>query len=273
MNLTSYERRQVTEIREWKAEEPSVISMALGIALSPVTWLMNKLVPLAAIRGALDLSSSAAEWLTDTDDLVRDAGVQTLEDLKTLSLEKSDDLANSVHNWAIALATAEGGTTGTLGLPGVAVDIPAIITFALRTIHKIGACYGYEIKSRSDRDFVFAILSSASANDMEEKTLALLALRSIEVTLMKHTWKAIAQQAGTQTVGTGTAILAIKSLAAQLGVNLTKRKILQAIPVIGAMVGASVNGWYLKEIGWAAPRAYQERWLAENGKLDGPIDS
>lgn len=273
MSLSTYEKKQVTEIRKWKAEEPSVISKAFGIALYPATWLLNKLIPIAAIRGALDFSSSAAEWLTDTKDLVRDAGVSRVEDLRTLSLETSDELANSVHNWAIGVATAEGSVTGATGVFGLAADIPAIVTIALRTIHKTGACYGFEVKTRSDREFVLAILSSSSANDMQEKTLALMALRSIEVTMMKQTWKAIAKQAGTQTVGREAGILAIKSLAAQLGINLTKRKALQAIPAIGAAVGASVNGWYIKEVGWAARRAFQERWLAENGKISGPIDA
>jgi hypothetical protein len=35
---------------------------------------------------------------------------------------------------------------------------------------------------------------------------------------------------------------------------------------LGAVVGAAVNGWYIKEVGWAARRAYQERWLVENHK-------
>ena len=59
----------------------------------------------------------------------------------------------------------------------------------------------------------------------------------------------------------------IKNLAKQLGVNLTKRKALHAIPAIGALVGASVNGWYIKEVGWTARRAFQERWLLENHKI------
>jgi len=48
---------------------------------------------------------------------------------------------------------------------------------------------------------------------------------------------------------------------------LTKRKALQAIPAIGALIGASVNGWYIKEVGWTARRAFQERWLLENHKI------
>lgn len=46
-----------------------------------------------------------------------------------------------------------------------------------------------------------------------------------------------------------------------------KAKRLHAIPAIGALFGASVNGWYIKEVGWAARRAFQERCLLENHKI------
>ncbi len=62
------------------------------------------------------------------------------------------------------------------------------------------------------------------------------------------------------------AIIAVRSLARQLGINLTKRKALQAIPVIGAAVGGSVNAWYMHDVTTAARHAFQTRWLAERGK-------
>ena len=108
--------------------------------------------------------------------------------------------------------------------------------------------------------------------DAEEKMMALMTLRSVEVTVAKQTWKSMAQTAGQQAVGREAGIMAVRSLAAQLGINLTKRKALQAIPIVGALVGALVNGWYIKQVSWAARRAFQERWLLENGKLDAPIE-
>jgi DNA-binding transcriptional regulator YhcF (GntR family) len=265
--LTQYEHTQVEEILQWKAETPSVISKALGTILSPVTWLINKIIPEAAIRGALDFSSGAAEWLTDTKDIVRDAGVSSVADLRTLDLKTSDRLADEVHNWAIGLASAEGGVTGAAGLPGMAVDIPAIIVMALRTIHKIGVCYGFAVETKEDREFVLAILAASGANDMEEKVAALLTLRTIEVSIAKQTWKKLAKKAATDQLSREAGIIGIKNLAKQLGINLTKRKALQAIPAFGAIVGASANGWYIKEVGWAARRAFQERWLIENQKI------
>ena len=267
MNLSPYERTQLTEIATWKRQEPSVTSKVLGIALSPVTWLIRKLVPAAAVRAILDFSSSVAGWLTDTKDVLRDSGLRSIEQLRTHDLETSDALANEVHNWAIGMATTEGGVAGAVGLPGLVLDIPAVIVLALRTIHKVGVCYGFEVKSKGDKDFILAVLAESGANDMNEKLAALTALREIEVSLARQSWKMIAETAAASSISKEAGIIGIKSLARQLGVNLTKRKALQAIPVIGTFVGASVNGWYIKEVGWSARRAFQERWLRENQRF------
>lgn len=267
MDPTKYELMQIAAIKLWKEEEPSVVSNTVGKLLSPVSWLVNKIVPVAAIQGILDFSSATADWLTDTDDVVRDAGVSSVADLRTFNLEKSDDLANEVHNWAIGIASAEGAATGAAGVFGIAVDIPAVLVLALRTIHKVGICYGFEVKTKEDKDFVLAILSASSANEMSEKVAAIGTLRMIQNTVAKTTWKKIAEKATADKFSKEAGIIAIKNLAQQLGINLTKRKTLQAIPAIGAIVGGSVNGWYLKEIGWAARRMYQERWLLENQKI------
>ncbi len=153
------------------------------------------------------------------------------------------------------------------GILSAPVDIPAIITLATRTIDKIGLCYGYECTSESDKNFVLAILSASGANSMEEKMAAFAALRMVENTVMKQTWKQIAQKAVQDRLSNEAAIIAIRNLAKQLGIHLTKRKALQAIPAIGALVGGSVNGWYIKDVGWAARRAFQERWLIDNQKI------
>ncbi len=267
MNLSNYEASQVQAIQDWKNDEPRAMAKLLLVSLTPLTWLLNKIVPEAAVRGALDFSSAMAEWMTDTRDIVRDGCVEKLGDLKRKDLKLSDDLADEVHNWAIGIAVAEGAGTGVFGFSGVAVDIPTIITLALRTIHKVGVCYGFECKDELDQKFVLGVLAASSANCVKEREAALLALKIVEVTIAKVTWKKMAQKAAEDRLSKEASILVIKNLAKELGVNLTKRKALASIPVIGAAVGGSVNGWFIKEVGWAARRAFQERWLLENGKL------
>ena len=264
---TKYIEHQIKEIEAFKKEEPGVVSNAFGIVLEPLAWLVNKVVPQVAVRGALDFSNAMAHWMTDTTDIIRDGGVSSLAELRKKDLELSDKLADEVHNWAIGMAVTGGAGTGVFGLPGAVADVPIVITLALRTIHKIGTCYGYECKSELDKKFILGIMAVSGANSIQEKISAVAALRSVEVTIMKVTWKKMAEKAAESQLSKEAAILAVKNLAKQLSINITKRKALASIPVIGAAIGGTVNGWYIKEVGWAARRAFQEKWLIENGKI------
>lgn len=142
-------------------------------------------------------------------------------------------------------------------------DIPAIIILAFRTINKIGLCYRFENKTEADNQIVLSILSASGANSVAEKQAALLKLKQIQVIIAKTTWKKMTTNAFQNQLSKEAVILAIKSLAKQLGINLTKRKALQAIPIIGAAVGASVNGSYINYVAWVARRVFQEAWLNE----------
>ena len=137
----------------------------------------------------------------------------------------------------------------------------------MRTIHKIGACYGYECQDERDRDFIQGILAVSGANSMEEKLAGLATLQSLRMILVRQTWKGMVEKAAQSQLSKEAVLVGLRNLAKQLGINITKRRALAAIPVIGAAIGDSVNGWYVREVGWAARRAFQQRWLLENGKL------
>lgn len=266
-SLSAYEKKQLKAIMDFKAEEPGVVGKTFGIVIEPLAWLIKKVVPEAAIRGALSMSNRAAKWMTDTKDVIRDGAVESVDELRHKNLELSDNLADEVHNWAIGVAVVEGAGAGTFGLPGMAADIPALITLSLRTIHKIGVCYGFESNTPENEQFALGILAVAGANTIEEKVTAMTTLRVMEVILTNQTWKKISEAAAKSQFSKEAALFTTKVLAKQLGVNITKRKALAAIPLIGSLIGGSVNGWYVKEVGWAARRIFQERWLMENHKI------
>lgn len=259
-----YEKQQIDAITTWEKESPSVVNKAFGVVSKPVVWGVQKLVPQKAIEGALNFANGAGNFLADSKDILRDGKVSSIEELKHVNLEFCDGLAKNVHNWALGFAAVEGGAAGWLGLPGMAIDIPALITFSLRTIHKIGLCYGYEAKTAEDEQFVMMVLSSAGANNAAEKAASVLAMREIQQTILKQTWKKMAQTAAEKQLSKEAGIVAAKNLAKQLGINITKRKALQAIPVIGAAIGATMNVQYVNDICWAARRSFQKRWLEEN---------
>ena len=141
-----------------------------------------------------------ANILTDKKDILRDGNVENISDLKTKDLELSDKLANSVHNWAVTLAAAEGGGTGVAGLYGIAIDIPTIITIALRSVHKIALCYGYETQNNNDYERLYAleVISLAGANTMDDKNVSLLGLKQLSVFAKKTTWKKMGELANSK---------------------------------------------------------------------------
>ncbi len=252
--LTEYEKKQVANILAWQHEPPSVISQGVGAALAPIAWLVSKVIPASAIESLLH----AADWMADAT--ISSEVPRAPEDA---TLEQLDEEADSVQNWAIGYAAVEGGVAGVVGLFALPADIPALIALSLRTIRRIGLCYGYDGQGEEEKQFVLGILSAAGANTIEEKVAAVAALQALQTTLLKKTWKAIA---GSK-IGRDIAIMMVKDVAKQLGINLTKRKALAAIPVIGAIIGGSLNAWYLRDIGLAAQRRYQERWLLDQGRV------
>jgi hypothetical protein len=151
------------------------------------------------------------------------------------------------------------------------VDVPAVVLLAMRQVRQIGREYGYNGDNEEEQQFVLSVISSASANTQEEKLAAMATNAYVFNLIAKNAWKTLADKAATQPIGGAAAIIGIKSLAKQLGVNITKRSALAAIPVIGAAVGASANGWFMRDVGIAAQNLYQERWLRQrNLWIDDP---
>jgi len=265
--LTKYERGQVSEIEGWHAKEPSVADRTLGVMIEPLGWMLRAVVPGRALMGALKMAKQLSSRTIETEDVKRDAAVGKISDLRGKDLELSDRLADGVHNWGIGLAAAEGAGTGFFGIFGAPIDVPALITIALRTIEKIGICYGYECRTQADEEFILGILAASGANNVEEKLGALMGVRSLQTILLKQSWSKMAETAGTARLGKESAIIGLRALAKQLSINITKRKALAAIPYIGSLIGGSMNAWYIRDVGWAARRIFQERWLKETGKV------
>lgn len=249
----------VRAIQAWKADEPGVVSQALGTILSPVTWLVRKIVPQAAIEGVISGMDWAAKHITTS------RGNGDLEDLQSCNNQ-----ADSTINFHIGLAILEGGAAGFFGVLTLPADIPALILLALRLIRQVGVEYGYDEDTEDDRAFVLSVLSASGANSQGEKAEALALTSVLMNKLAKETWKAMTVKAAANKFGIDAAIITTKNLAKSLGINLTKRKALAAVPAIGAIIGGSANGWYIREVGIAAQRSFQERWLRDRNLL---IDS
>lgn len=269
MKQSDYLMQQYALIKAWENEEPGVVSKTFGKLLSPVGKLISVVVPEKVIESAINAANAAAQYLTDTADVLRDGNVESIEELRTKDLKLCDQMADSVHNWAIGIATAEGAAGGFVGLPGLAADIPFITTLALRTIHKIGVCYGYMAdasNAEEEKAFVLGVLATANASTLGEKASFILGLKQISLLIQRNAWKKLAEMGIANLLA--KSIVSVRQAAKLIGVNLTKRKASQSIPFIGGAVGAALNASFINDIAWAARRSYQRRWLEENKVIE-----
>ncbi|RZU35353.1 EcsC family protein [Fluviicoccus keumensis] len=231
-----------------------------GKRLEPVVSLAEKAMPVPALQIMLESACKLGERLASPEPLLRQAGVARISDLRDSSLELCESLAGRTHNRAIAMAAAEGGLTGATGMAGMVLDIPGLLTLALRTIYQVGLCYGFELQGETGRHLALRIFGLASANTVKEKEAALLGLAALRQGLLQPSLLHLRHSAATA-FGRDAVVSALQEAARQLGVNLSRRKAMGIMPVIGAAVGAAVNAGFLRDVGWAARRTFQAMWM------------
>lgn len=263
--MSEYEETQYSFIQQWKLAEPGIIAKAMDKVTAPASWALEKIIPLKGIKYVLDSANSIAKKITDVEKIKNIAEVSEIRHLRHKGLAISDYLSHDVEKWALGIAAAEGAATGWAGFGGMVIDVPAVITLSMRTVYKIGLCYGYEGTEQWEQDFVFGILSAAGANTIEEKIAALSMMNEINILLEEDTNKVMGEFVKKQ-LNRRYAVMTVEKLAKQLGMNMARRKIMQAVPVISSGIGAAINVWYINEVVVAARCSYQERWLIDNQK-------
>jgi hypothetical protein len=266
--LTEYEKRQLRLIRDWQAESPGWGTRLLAKPGSKIAGAVQALVPEDAIRAALEGVNRVAEKLSDERSILKRGGVTELEALRHLKLEDCDELMRGEQRRAMAMAGFGGAAFGIAGAAGMVADVPALIALALRTIHRVGLCYGEDLRQAGQRRLAIGVFALASANSLEEKHSAVLALRDFNVDgLNDAAWRDGVERAAEREMAKEAAVFSLNNLASRLGINLGKRKAAGVMPVIGALVGGSVNAWYLYDVAQVSRYVFQERWMAHKHSM------
>ncbi|PYN84958.1 MAG: hypothetical protein DMD89_38520 [Candidatus Rokuibacteriota bacterium] len=271
-----YAKHAKDEIARWESEGPGFIAQVGDVVLWPAQKAAEILVPESvqeavakAIETFLASLDFAARVLIDAEE-VR-ARVSSLREVAGDDLKSADQAAKHYWNWHVGYAATEGAVTGAFGLVGLAADIPALFTIELRLIQQIGICYGYDVYKENEQEYVLHILRTGSTGDLKAKLEFLIGLKEIEQILLKVAWKKMNEAFARKEMSRIAALAALRQFAKSLGIQVTKRKALQMIPVVGALVGASFNGTFTNDIGRAAYMSYRRRWIAESGVGDTPV--
>ena len=129
------------------------------------------------------------------------------------------------------LSTTSGAVGGLAGIGGAALELPVTVTLLLRAIMDIAAEHGFDpVSDEARREALHVFASAGPLSDDDGTDLGLLAAR---MTITGQTVQAL-----------------IARVAPRLSASLAQKLAAQAVPVLGALAGASIN--------YSFTRYYQE---------------
>lgn len=220
-----------------------------------VDWTIDNIVV-----GLLDLTNEITQdsvWLDAIYQEYRNAGheVHTHADLQRLDLQHIDDRLAGLSTKYRALAVAEGAATGYAGAAGIMPDIIALVSLTLRAVGEYAAYCGFDIRDPHERLRALHLLDRVSQPGDQAKTMALAPVVRVS--------KGLAFRQGLQVIEQTAITGAIRNITKALGLNLTRAKLAQVVPVTGAVIGGSYNLLYTRKVCDAAYHLYRERYLLE----------
>lgn len=273
--LSDYERRALQQIDAFKNPERTWFGNAIEKVTKPVGSAVDAAFDNSignavtkAVQGIVELLNDGASWSVRTDAILKEFRgdghtVDMLPDIHQLSLEDVDKTVGLLAMKYKGMAFAEGGAAGATGAIGIAVDIPLLVGMALRAVNEYATYYGFDLSIQGERAFAMSILSAASSPSQGVKQVALAELTRLSVMIAKRkTWEELQRLISVQVM---------KKIAQALGIRLTKGKLAQVVPVVGSLVGAGYNSWYLAQVTETAYLMYRERFLIERHGPDVAI--
>jgi hypothetical protein len=124
-------------------------------------------------------------------------------------------------------------------------------------------CYGEDLAAPERRRLPVAVFALASANSMREKQEALEAIDTVVQAGDSAAAIDGISRAAQRELAKDSVAFSLNNLGKSLARNLGWRKAGETLPVVGALVGGSVNAWYLNELAHAAQYTFQLRWLRQ----------
>ena len=263
-----YERRALEEIHQLKNPEPSRLGAALDTIHRPIasaadTALDNTVGEAVSkgVEGLMVMLNEQASWSVRNEAIYeqfRSSGhsaVRAGHDIHELELREVDETVGHLAAKSESLAFAEGASTGVLGLAGTALDIPGLVSIALRAINEYAAYYGFDPSLDDEKAFVLMILALVSAPTLEERQAAMTELTKLSVLLAESDSRAESRRL--------LSMQMVTTVANTLGGRLMRAKAAQSIPIVGAGVAAAFNTWFIKTLTESAFHLYTSRALLD----------
>lgn len=256
-DLTPYEREAQAEVDAWRERSPTrgakAYGRATGVLDRPTAWMLEKTVVGRVLEGVMTIAMDAGSWTVSEDRIVEayrreDVAIDGFAQVRRdVPLPVRDREATRIARLYRAQLAAEGGAAGASAIagPGVAAaalvaDVTFVTTWACRAAAHHAAVYGYRVDSPAERALAMQVLVGATAATDAARQAALANVSRISHQIaQRRTWGELERHA---------LVRAVQDAAEKLGLHLTKAKLGQVIAIVGIVVGAGYNAWYIDQV-------------------------
>ncbi len=263
-----FEAKQIARIQKWRLRRLGRLARLTGWVTTPVVLALRAVIPHSAVEATLHGNIVVARRWARERATLRSLGASSFTELVEIELLQVDRAVRKVQSRATWMGGGIGVMSGLFGIFALPIGMAATLNLALRTIHRVGLCYGYAAPTEAEHLFVYYTLSLAGYRGPEDKAVSLEAMRDLQ-----------ARTALPPAAVTDTAIeplddsirqhafgIAHHDFSREITKQLVTVRLLTAIPGIGAVVGLIVDTSYMRSVGRAARHAYQVRWLRDRGR-------
>lgn len=191
---------------------------------------------------------------------VFDPAIDTISDLKGLSIEQKKYIASQQIAKQRLLSFGQGGIAGMGGLFLLGTDFLAMLMINIRAIQLIALSYGFEVKKPFEMMVALKLLHISSLPKEFQKAY------------WEALWEEVEQMDGDSLFYEGkeeiidVAWIAqpIQQMLKAIVIILLRKKLIQGVPLVGIAVGAITNYQFSRKVTEIAERFYQKRTIFEN---------
>lgn len=269
MNPAAMDATLLDVVLSWRDQPAHPDLRGLPTLNVPVLSRVTQAIPPQAIRRALATAYAASLRLSSREALLSDLKADSLESVRGRPLEQRDAAAQRTAQRAGWLAGGSGAVLGLAGAAGLVADMPALLLIGLRSVLRIGYCYGEETSPA----LAAALFALAAADTESEKSLAWQAALTSPGGALTLPQDAVSEaavrdgleRAAERELAKQALTGSMQRLSATLVQRLGLKKATGAMPLLGAVVGGVVNLRFVYLLSQAARMVFLARALHAAG--------
>jgi hypothetical protein len=175
----------------------------------------------------------------------------TFHGVYTLSIDRLDDVAESVIRGGMKLAAAEGAGFGLGGILTILPDLGILSAITMRTIQKLSLIYGFEMNTDDEIAELWIAAASAAGVDISRELLEKEVINKFVPRV-------------------------IQRIAVEAGADVVEKWAGRLIPVVSSVIGCALNYYFVRTWGRRASAHFhakhleaRRRFAAEQAQLAG----